>query len=77
MNDVSAPVEEPTQDRGAPTIGTEGRPSPALPVPLPVARGTITENGVDHDLFTLNLVVGTREDITAGRWEELWYEQQC
>ncbi|WP_157984443.1 SDR family oxidoreductase [Lentzea terrae] len=27
----------------------------------------IAANGVDHSLFTLNLAVGTRADITAGR----------
>jgi hypothetical protein len=37
----------------------------------------IAGNGVDHSLFTLNLAVGTSEDIAAGRWEELRWEQQC
>ncbi|MFE2972464.1 hypothetical protein ACFXKC_54785 [Streptomyces sp. NPDC059340] len=33
-------------------------------------------NGVDHTLCTMNLVVGAREDIAAGRWANLRYEQQ-
>lgn len=42
-----------------------------------VLLAQIAGNGLDHNLFTLNLIVGTREDITAGRWESLRYEQQC
>lgn len=41
-----------------------------------VLLAQIEGNGVDHGLFTLNLAVGTREDIAAGRWEELEWEQQ-
>lgn len=41
-----------------------------------VLLAQIAGNGVDHDLFTLNLIVGTHEDIAAGRWTELEYEQQ-
>ncbi|MBP2334854.1 hypothetical protein JOF41_001032 [Saccharothrix coeruleofusca] len=33
-------------------------------------------NAVDHRLYTLNLVVGTREDIATGRWGDLRCEQQ-
>ncbi|SME89469.1 DUF1963 domain-containing protein [Streptomyces sp. Amel2xC10] len=32
---------------------------------------------VDHGVFTMNLIVGTREDIAAGRYADLRYEQQC
>ena len=42
-----------------------------------VLLAQIAGNGVDHNLFTLNLVVGTREDIAAGLWEGLQFEQQC
>ncbi|MFE9808628.1 DUF1963 domain-containing protein [Streptomyces sp. NPDC005227] len=42
-----------------------------------VLLAQISGNGVDHGLFTLNLMVGTREDIAAGRWENLHFEQQC
>lgn len=42
-----------------------------------VLLAQISGNGVDHGLFTLNLVVGTRQDIAAGRWENLHFEQQC
>lgn len=41
-----------------------------------VLLAQIAANGVDHSLFTLNLAVGTREDIAARRWEELVWEQQ-
>lgn len=41
-----------------------------------VLLAQISGNGVDYDLFTLNMIVGTREDIAAGRWENLQYEQQ-
>ncbi|MFC3890901.1 DUF1963 domain-containing protein [Lentzea rhizosphaerae] len=37
----------------------------------------IAGNGVDETLFTLNLAVGTREDIAARRWEKIEWEQQC
>ncbi|PRY39735.1 DUF1963 domain-containing protein [Umezawaea tangerina] len=42
-----------------------------------VLLAQISGNGVDHDLFTLNLVVGTREDIAAGNWSALEVDQQC
>ncbi len=42
-----------------------------------VLLAQISGNGVDHGLFTLNLVVGTRQDIAAGRWGNLHFEQQC
>ncbi|MGW0831580.1 DUF1963 domain-containing protein [Streptomyces prunicolor] len=32
---------------------------------------------IDYDVFTMNLIVGTREDIAAGRYAGLRYEQQC
>ncbi|MET9101125.1 DUF1963 domain-containing protein [Streptomyces antibioticus] len=32
---------------------------------------------VDYGVFTMNLIVGTREDIAAGRYADLRYEQQC
>lgn len=41
-----------------------------------VLLAQIAANGVDHSLFTLNLAVGTRADIAAGRWEKLEWEQQ-
>ncbi|MFR0355066.1 DUF1963 domain-containing protein [Streptomyces sediminimaris] len=41
-----------------------------------VLLAQIAGNGVDQGLFTLNLIVGAREDIAAGRWDELQYEQQ-
>ena len=41
-----------------------------------VLLAQIAGNGVDHNLFTLNLIVGSRDDIAAGRWENLQYEQQ-
>ncbi|MFG2475026.1 DUF1963 domain-containing protein [Streptomyces fagopyri] len=42
-----------------------------------VLLAQISGNGVDHRLFTLNLMVGIREDIAAGRWENLLHVQQC
>ncbi|MEU8789300.1 DUF1963 domain-containing protein [Streptomyces sp. NPDC048643] len=42
-----------------------------------VLLAQISGNGVDHGLFTLNLIVGTRQDIAAGRWQNLHFEQQC
>ncbi|MET7745401.1 DUF1963 domain-containing protein [Streptomyces sp. NPDC005385] len=41
-----------------------------------VLLAQISGNGVDHGLFTLNLITGTRQDIAAGRWENLHFEQQ-
>jgi hypothetical protein len=32
---------------------------------------------IDYDVFTMNLIVGTREDIAARRYAGLRYEQQC
>ncbi|MFD9001444.1 DUF1963 domain-containing protein [Streptomyces sp. NPDC059582] len=32
---------------------------------------------IDYDVFTMNLIVGTREDIAARRYVGLRYEQQC
>ncbi|WP_107014596.1 DUF1963 domain-containing protein [Streptomyces dioscori] len=32
---------------------------------------------IDHDVYTMNLIVGTREDIAARRYANLQYEQQC
>jgi hypothetical protein len=31
---------------------------------------------IDHNVFTMNLIVGTREDIGARRYAGLRYEQQ-
>ncbi|WP_393086580.1 DUF1963 domain-containing protein [Streptomyces sp. LN704] len=42
-----------------------------------VLLAQISGNGIAHDLFTLNLMVGTREDIAAGRWVNLLCVQQC
>ncbi|MFJ2393780.1 DUF1963 domain-containing protein [Streptomyces sp. NPDC087843] len=42
-----------------------------------VLLAQISGNGVDYNLFTLNLLVATREDIAAGRWENLQCVQQC
>ncbi|MFJ3670247.1 DUF1963 domain-containing protein [Streptomyces sp. NPDC090106] len=32
---------------------------------------------VDYEVFTLNLIVGSRQDIADGRYDLLQYEQQC
>ncbi|MFI6624930.1 DUF1963 domain-containing protein [Streptomyces sp. NPDC050528] len=32
---------------------------------------------IDYDVFTMNLVVGTREDLAARQYTGLGYEQQC
>ncbi|WP_234444301.1 DUF1963 domain-containing protein [Streptomyces sp. NRRL F-525] len=32
---------------------------------------------IDYNVFTMNLIVGTREDIAARRYTGLQYEQQC
>lgn len=32
---------------------------------------------IDYNVFTMNLIVGTREDIAARRYTGLHYEQQC
>ncbi|MFJ2259154.1 DUF1963 domain-containing protein [Streptomyces sp. NPDC087844] len=32
---------------------------------------------IDYDVYTLNLIVGTRQDIAARRYANLRYEQQC
>lgn len=32
---------------------------------------------IDYEVFTLNLIVGIREDIAARRYADLRYEQQC
>ncbi len=32
---------------------------------------------IDYEVFTMNLIVGTREDIAARRYADLRYEQQC
>ncbi|MEV7143052.1 DUF1963 domain-containing protein [Streptomyces tauricus] len=32
---------------------------------------------IDHNVFTMNLIVGTRQDIAARRYTALEYEQQC
>lgn len=37
----------------------------------------IAGQAIDHGVFTLNLIVGTREDIAARHYANLRYEQQC
>lgn len=32
---------------------------------------------IDYNVFTMNLIVGTREDIAAAEYVDLRYEQQC
>lgn len=32
---------------------------------------------IDYDVFTMNLIVGTREGIAAREYAGLQYEQQC
>ncbi|MFE7076793.1 DUF1963 domain-containing protein [Streptomyces sp. NPDC057620] len=32
---------------------------------------------IDYNVYTMNLIVGTREDIAARRYANLQYEQQC
>ncbi|MFI6339044.1 DUF1963 domain-containing protein [Streptomyces sp. NPDC050535] len=32
---------------------------------------------IDYNVFTMNLIVGTREDIAARKYDGLQYEQQC
>ncbi|MGW4136540.1 hypothetical protein ACWELV_07070 [Streptomyces mirabilis] len=32
---------------------------------------------IDYNVFTMNLIVGTRENIAAGEYVGLRYEQQC
>lgn len=32
---------------------------------------------IDYNVFTMNLIVGTREDIAARRYADLQYDQQC
>ncbi|MET7684895.1 hypothetical protein [Streptomyces sp. NPDC005423] len=64
----------------------EGAVVPHIPAGVPTAERPPPEDLDDqeaapyeprpHRLFTLNLVVGTREDIAAGRWANFRYEQQ-
>lgn len=37
----------------------------------------IAGQAVDYEAFVLNLIVGTREDIAARRYDRLQYDQQC
>ena len=37
----------------------------------------VAGQAIDYDVFTMNLIVGTREDLAAGRYAGLRYEQQC
>ncbi|MFE4995575.1 hypothetical protein ACFRH4_30315 [Streptomyces mirabilis] len=32
---------------------------------------------IDYNVFTMNLIAGTREDIAAAKYVDLRYEQQC
>ncbi|WOX07690.1 DUF1963 domain-containing protein [Streptomyces sp. N50] len=42
-----------------------------------VLLAQIAGQAIDYDVFTMNLIVGTREDIAARRYTGLQYEQQC
>ncbi|MFJ3415113.1 DUF1963 domain-containing protein [Streptomyces sp. NPDC086082] len=42
-----------------------------------VLLAQLAGQAVDHDVFTMNLIVGTREEIAAGEYDGLVYEQQC
>jgi hypothetical protein len=43
----------------------------------PVLLAQLPGQAVDYDVFTMNLIVGPREDIAARRFGGLRYEQQC
>lgn len=42
-----------------------------------VLLAQLAGQAIDYEVFTLNLIVGTREDIAARRYDRLQYEQQC
>ncbi|MFD4553217.1 DUF1963 domain-containing protein [Streptomyces sp. NPDC058469] len=42
-----------------------------------VLLAQLAGQAIDYDVFTMNLIVGTREDIAARRYAGLQYEQQC
>lgn len=37
----------------------------------------IAGQAIDHNVFTMNLIMGASEDIAAQRYSRLRYEQQC
>ncbi|MFJ4620744.1 hypothetical protein [Streptomyces sp. NPDC088812] len=37
----------------------------------------IAGQAIDYDVYTLNLITGTRQDIAARRYTALEYTQQC
>ncbi|EFL20300.1 hypothetical protein SSOG_00012 [Streptomyces himastatinicus ATCC 53653] len=37
----------------------------------------IAGQAIDHDVYTLNLITGTRQDIAARGYTALEYTQQC
>ncbi|MHC3470785.1 DUF1963 domain-containing protein [Streptomyces sp. 7R007] len=43
----------------------------------PVLLAQLHGQAIDDDVYTLTLIVGTREDIAARRYDSLQYEQQC
>ncbi|WP_406450710.1 hypothetical protein OH768_05805 [Streptomyces sp. NBC_01622] len=43
----------------------------------PVLLAQLPGQAIDYNVFTMNLIVGAREDIAAGRFGGLRYEQQC
>ncbi|MGW1726680.1 DUF1963 domain-containing protein [Streptomyces sp. NPDC002306] len=42
-----------------------------------VLLAQLAGQAIDYDVFTMNLVVGTRQDLAARRYTGLRYEQQC
>ncbi|WP_327405933.1 YwqG family protein [Streptomyces sp. NBC_01288] len=42
-----------------------------------VLLAQLAGQAIDHNVFTMNLIVGTREDIAAREYAGLQYEQQC
>ncbi|MFJ4834433.1 DUF1963 domain-containing protein [Streptomyces sp. NPDC088747] len=42
-----------------------------------VLLAQIAGQAIDYNVFTMNLIVGTREDIAARKFAALQYEQQC
>ncbi|MEU9185543.1 DUF1963 domain-containing protein [Streptomyces sp. NPDC048484] len=42
-----------------------------------VLLAQIPGQAIDYDVFTMNLIVGTRQDIAARQYASLQYDQQC
>lgn len=42
-----------------------------------VLLAQLAGQAIDYNVFTMNLIVGTRDDITARKYARLQYEQQC